>query len=127
MNEYLLENWGQHQFTQGTWTQAFQEKGSNLKVLIPPLSKMVYFAGEINDPYKQMGVPGAILSGYYSIDKLLTVASLLNINLDELLDIPPWEAIPKECEISKEVRALDEESYQLILALIREINAKGRV
>ena len=72
MNEYLLENWGQHQFTQGTWTQAFQEKGSNLKVLNPPLSKMVYFAGEINDPYKQMGVPGAILSGYYSIDKLLT-------------------------------------------------------
>ena len=61
------------------------------------------------------------------IDKLLTVASLLNINLDELLDIPPWEAIPKECEISKEVRALDEESYQLILALIRKINVKGRV
>lgn len=72
MNEYLLENWGQYQFTQGTWTQAFQEKGSNLKVLNTPLSKMVYFAGEINDPYKQMGVPGAILSGYYSIDKLLT-------------------------------------------------------
>ena len=32
----------------------------------------VYFAGEINDTYKQMGVPGAVLSGYYSIDKLLT-------------------------------------------------------
>ena len=61
------------------------------------------------------------------IDKLLTVATLLNINLDELLDIPPWEAIPEECEISKEVRALDEESYQLILALIRKINVKGRV
>jgi len=72
MNEYLLENWGQYEFTQGTWTQAFQENGSNLKVLNASLVNMVYFAGEINDPYKQMGVPGAILSGYYSIDKLLT-------------------------------------------------------
>jgi len=72
MNEYLLENWGQYEFTQGTWTQAFQEKESNLKVLNTPLANMVYFAGEINDPYKQMGVPGAILSGFYSIDKLLT-------------------------------------------------------
>ena len=72
MNEYLLENWGQYEFTQGTWTQVFQEKESNLKVLNTSLANMVYFAGEINDPYKQMGVPGAILSGYYSIDKLLT-------------------------------------------------------
>ncbi|HAE32200.1 MAG TPA: hypothetical protein DCF89_13865 [Flavobacteriales bacterium] len=72
MNEYLLENWGQHQFTQGTWTQAFQEKKSTLKVLNQPLDNKVYFAGEINDTYKQMGVPGAILSGYYAADKLLT-------------------------------------------------------
>ncbi len=72
MNEYLLENWGQYQFTQGTWTQAFQEKKSTLKVLNQPLDNKVYFAGEINDTYKQMGVPGAILSGYYSADKLLT-------------------------------------------------------
>jgi monoamine oxidase len=72
MNEYLLENWGQYQFTQGTWTQAFQEKKSTLKVLNQPLDNKVYFAGEINDTYKQMGVPGAILSGYYAADKLLT-------------------------------------------------------
>ena len=72
MNEYLLENWGQYQFTQGTWTQAFQEKKSTLKVLNQPLDNKVYFAGEINDTYKQMGVPGAILSGYYTADKLLT-------------------------------------------------------
>ena len=32
----------------------------------------VYFAGEIYDTYQQMGVPGAILSGYYAVDKLLT-------------------------------------------------------
>lgn len=70
--EYILENWGQYEYTKGTWTQAFQEKKSNLKALNESLDNKVYFAGEINDPYKQMGVPGAIFSGYYSIDKLLT-------------------------------------------------------
>ena len=48
------------------------ERKSNLKTLNLPLDKKVYFAGEIYDPYQQMGVPGAILSGYYSADKLLT-------------------------------------------------------
>ncbi len=70
--EYVLENWGKHEFTKGTWTQPFEEEKSNLKQLNIPLKNKVYFAGEINDPYRQMGVPGAILSGYYSIDKLLT-------------------------------------------------------
>jgi monoamine oxidase len=70
--EYILENWGQYEFTQGTWTQAFQEKKSHLKVLNLPLDKKVYFAGEIYDTYQQMGVPGAVLSGYYAVDKLLT-------------------------------------------------------
>lgn len=70
--EYILENWGQHKFTQGAWTQAIQEKKSTLKAINQPLDNKVYFAGEIYDPYQQMGVPGAILSGYYSIDKLLT-------------------------------------------------------
>ncbi len=69
--DYILENWGQHKYTQGTWTQAFQEKKSHLKTLNEPLDNKVYFAGEINDTYQQMGVPGAILSGYYSIDRLL--------------------------------------------------------
>jgi len=59
--EYVLENWGQHQFTMGTWTQAFQQKKSELKTLNKPLDKKVYFAGEINDIYQQMGVPGAVL------------------------------------------------------------------
>ena len=71
-DEYLLENWGQHEFTLGTWTQAFQEKKSQLKVLNKPIDNKIYFAGEIYDPYQQMGVPGAILSGYYSVDNLLT-------------------------------------------------------
>ena len=70
--EYVLENWGQHQFTMGTWTQAMQEKQSHLKTLNQSLDKKVYFAGEINDVYQQMGVPGAVLSGYYSVDRLLT-------------------------------------------------------
>ena len=69
---YILENWGQHEFTQGTWSQGFQEKKSHLKILNLPLDKKVYFAGEIYDIYQQMGVPGAILSGYYTVDKLLT-------------------------------------------------------
>ncbi len=70
--EYILENWGQHQLTMGTWTQAFLQKKSDLKTLNQPLDKKVYFAGEINDTYQQMGVPGAVLSGYHSIDRLLT-------------------------------------------------------
>ncbi len=70
--DYILENWGQHEFVQGTWTQAIQEKKSHLKALNQPLGNKVYFAGEICDPYQQMGVPGAVLSGYYSIDRLLS-------------------------------------------------------
>ena len=69
--QYVLENWGQHQFTMGTWTQAMLEKKSELTIINKPLDKKVYFAGEINDTYQQMGVPGAVLSGYFSIDKLL--------------------------------------------------------
>jgi len=69
--EYRLENWGQYEYTQGTWTQAMQEKKSHLKILNRPLDNKVYFAGEINDTYQQMGVPGAILSGYYAADQLM--------------------------------------------------------
>ena len=70
--EYILENWGQYEFIQGTWTQAIHEKRSYLKIINQPLDNKVYFAGEIYDTYQQMGVPGAVLSGYYTIDKLLT-------------------------------------------------------
>ena len=70
--EYIIENWGQHNFTMGTWTQVFQEKNRNLKILNQPINKKIYFAGEINDIYNQMGVPGAVLSGFNSIDKLMT-------------------------------------------------------
>jgi len=70
--KYILENWGQYEFIQGTWTQAIHEKRSYLKIINQPLDNKVYFAGEIYDTYQQMGVPGAVLSGYYAIDKLLT-------------------------------------------------------
>ena len=70
--EFLLEDWGKHEFTLGTWTQAFMEKKSHLKFLREPLENKVYFAGETYDNYRQMGVPGSILSGYDSIDELLT-------------------------------------------------------
>ncbi|MEL7065617.1 MAG: NAD(P)/FAD-dependent oxidoreductase, partial [Bacteroidota bacterium] len=69
--EYRLENWGQHEFTQGTWVVTPYEKSSHLKALAKPLDKRVYFAGSILDPYRQMGAPGSMLSGYYYIDKLL--------------------------------------------------------
>ena len=70
--EYVLENWGQHEFTKGTWVNAALDKNINLKVLNQPLQKKVYFAGEVNDVHQQMGVPGALLSGYVVIDRLLT-------------------------------------------------------
>ena len=71
IGEYILEDWGKHKYTRGTWTEAFQEKKSHLETLNRSIDNKIYFAGEINDPYRQMGVPGAILSGYYSIDRLL--------------------------------------------------------
>lgn len=39
------------------------EKKSHLEAQHLPLERKVYFAGEIYDIYKQMGVHGAILSG----------------------------------------------------------------
>ena len=69
--EYRFENWGKHEYTQGTWTQAFQEKKSALKTIAEPLNSRVYFAGEIFDPYQQMGVPGALFSGIHSMNQML--------------------------------------------------------
>jgi len=68
---YILEDWGRHHYTQGTWTKAFEEKKSHLEILNQSIDSKINFAGEICDPYKQMGLPGAVLSGYYSIDRLL--------------------------------------------------------
>ena len=70
--EYIIEKWWKYVYTLGTWTIAALEKKSTLKTLNFPLDKKVYFAGEICDPYQQMGMPGAILSGYYFAHKLIT-------------------------------------------------------
>ena len=70
--EHIFENWGQHEFTLGTWTNAALNERFSLKALNQSLQKKVYFAGEIYDVHHQLGVPGAILSGYDAIDKLLT-------------------------------------------------------
>ncbi|HAA15884.1 MAG TPA: hypothetical protein DCE41_30905, partial [Cytophagales bacterium] len=70
--EYVLENWGQSEFTRGTWVENFRFEKSVTETLNQPLEKKVYFAGEAYDVYKTMGVPGAILSGFYAIDRLLT-------------------------------------------------------
>ena len=70
--EYVLENWGQHEFTLGTWAEAFRSNESFISTLNQPLHDKVYFAGEAYDVSKQFGVHAAILSGYHSIDKLLT-------------------------------------------------------
>lgn len=69
--EYRLENWGQHEFTQGTWVVSPFEKASHIQAIAAPLDKRVYFAGSILDPYRQMGAPGSMLAGYHFIDKLL--------------------------------------------------------
>jgi monoamine oxidase len=69
--DFRIEKWGQYLYTQGTWTQAFQERKSAIQRIGEPINGKVYFAGELFDPYRQMGVPGAILSGYHTIDKLL--------------------------------------------------------
>ena len=69
--EYFFEDWSANPFVLGTWTHAFEENPRDLQILNESLQQKVYFAGEIYDPYRQMGVPGAILSGYYAIDQLL--------------------------------------------------------
>jgi monoamine oxidase len=69
--EYELRNWGNEEYILGTWTNAALNKNFNLNALNEPLENKVYFAGEINDANRQMGVPGAILSGYFAINELL--------------------------------------------------------
>ena len=72
LNEFEYENWGDHQFTLGTWVESFRTRSKYLKTLNESLSGKVYFAGEAIDTSRMLGVPGAILSGYSSIDKLLS-------------------------------------------------------
>ena len=69
--QYLLEDWGRHEFTQGTWASSLLGK-SKIEALNSPLNGQVYFAGDAYDTYRQGGVPGTILSGYRAIDLRLS-------------------------------------------------------
>jgi monoamine oxidase len=71
LGEYRIGNWGDRPYIQGTWVVGAQISKRTLEVLNEPLHGKVYFAGEVNDVYQQMGVPGSILSGLEAIDRLL--------------------------------------------------------
>ena len=73
--EYRLEDWGRKPFTLGTWVEGFRIGRATLTQLNTPLEHKVYFAGEAHDVNRQMGVPGAVLSGLNAIDQLLTDAT----------------------------------------------------
>ena len=70
--EWRLENWGQTPHIEGTWTAAYRERYRDLKTIRKPLGNRVFFAGEIFDTHRQMGVPGAVLSGYDAAHAALT-------------------------------------------------------
>ena len=70
--EFLLMDWGRHPYTHGTWVEGFRIEASTLANLNESLNQKIYFAGEAHDIRRQLGVPGAILSGFDSVDRLLT-------------------------------------------------------
>ena len=72
--EYLLQDWGRNEYVRGTWVLGFLIRGSTLRRLNASLDGKVYFAGEAHDVHRQLGVPGAILSGFDAADRLLTGA-----------------------------------------------------
>ena len=70
--EWRLENWGQTPHIEGTWTTAYRERSRDLEIIRRPLADKVFFAGEIFDMHRQMGVPGAVLSGFDAAQAALT-------------------------------------------------------
>ena len=70
--EWRLENWGQTPHIEGTWTAAYRERSRDLEIIQRPLEDKVFFAGEIFDMHRQMGVPGAVLSGFDAAHAALT-------------------------------------------------------
>jgi monoamine oxidase len=70
--EYKLLDWGRQRYTRGTWVEGFNIGRSTLRDLNESLDQKVYFAGEAHDIRQQLGVPGAILSGFDTVDRLLT-------------------------------------------------------
>jgi len=70
--EYLLENWGQHQFTLGTWTNPLNSCPPDLKT---PVGNKLFFAGEtyqVDDPkYIRGSVQAAIQTGYNAAEAII--------------------------------------------------------
>ena len=78
LDSYILEDWGQQIYTQGTWTTDFDASSNDLNA---SLNDKVYFAGATYNTHGinpvdgfyiiRGSVPSAILSGYEVVDQLL--------------------------------------------------------
>jgi len=69
--KYMLQDWGRHPHTLGTWTNN-EASSKTLQWLTKPLKQQVYFAGETFNIYEQRStVHGAIVSGYTVVYQLL--------------------------------------------------------
>jgi len=70
--DYRFEDWGHSEFTQGTWVEGIRISKATVASLAQPLGDgKIYFAGEALDTFQQMGVPGAILSGYKAVSDMM--------------------------------------------------------
>ena len=68
--EYLIQDWGRHVFTRGTWTD--EVASQHEQALVDDIDNKIYFAGEAHDTSgARSTVHGAILSGYATVQKLL--------------------------------------------------------
>ena len=76
LGTYLYQDWGQHHWTQGTWTS---DLDAGPEALGAPLDDKVFFAGETLNPVDEIdgfmiirgSVQSAILSGYAAVDRML--------------------------------------------------------
>ncbi len=76
LGTYLYQDWGQHHWTQGTWTS---DLDAGPEALGAPLDDKVFFAGETLNPVDEIdgfmiirgSVQSAILSGYAAVDRVL--------------------------------------------------------
>ena len=78
LGSHTYKDWGQHIFTQGTWTSDFEKSSKKLN---DSLDDKVYFAGETYNTHGitpnrgfyiiRGSVQSAILSGYEVVDQIL--------------------------------------------------------
>ena len=73
--DYRLEDWGRKEFTRGMWVVGAETDESALTEINTPLEDKVYFAGEAHDVNRQLGVPGAIFSGFDAVDLMVRQSS----------------------------------------------------